>query len=247
MVVRKQLYEWNLTGLGAFNSDDYPKPGEEVSIFTGGYGNNVTEANLVREANFVVIHQFGSTPGVIVPNVAGDFAVTGIISGVNLTGWVPNSFVQVFLDTTGYYQDPQNVFSGGISGEATPYPATAAVRPSNYQLSPPVYILPDQTWDIRVTLMNDLTAFMTDESLTTIPETTLLGQVFVQYWLFDGSDALMANSLLDFGIDVTVDNIEWFRRQLLKREGLDDETWKEYLELAEAYRKMEEARDDYLV
>ena len=247
MVVRKQLYEWTLTGLGAFNSDDYPNAGEEVSIFTGGYGNNITEANLIREANFVVIHQFGSTPGVIVPNVAGDFTATGIINGVNLTGWVPNSFVQVFLDTTGYYQDPQNVFTGGISGEATPYPATAAVRPSNYQLSPPVYILPDQTWDIRVTLMNDLTSFMTDESLTTIPETTLLGQVFVQYWLFDGSDALMANSLLDFGIDVTVDNIEWFRRQLLKREGLDDETWKEYLELAEAYRKMEEARDDYLV
>ena len=55
------------------------------------------------------------------------------------------------------------------------------------------------------------------------------------------------NSLLDYGIDVTVDNVEWFRRQLLKREGLDEETWKEYLELAEAYRKMEEARDDYLV
>ena len=129
MGVRKQLYEWNLKGLGAFNSDDYPNPGEEVSIFTGGYGNNTTEANLVREANFVVIHQFGSTPGVIVPNVAGDFTATGIINGVNLTGWVPNSFVQVFLDTTGYYQDPQNVFTGGISGEATPYPATAAVRP----------------------------------------------------------------------------------------------------------------------
>ena len=42
MVVRKQLYEWTLQGLGAFNSDDYPNPGEEVSIFTGGYGNNIT-------------------------------------------------------------------------------------------------------------------------------------------------------------------------------------------------------------
>ena len=247
MVVRKQLYEWTLTGLGAFNSDDYPNAGEEVSIFTGGYGNNITEANLIREANFVVIHQFGSTPGVIVPNVAGDFAATGIVCGVYLTGWVPNCFVLVFLDTTGYYQDPQNVFSGGISGEATPYPATTAVRPSNYQLSPPVYILPDQTWDIRVTFMNDLDAFMADEGLTTIPATTVLGQVFMQYWLFDGSDALIANNLLDFGIDVTVDNVEWFRRQLLMRQGLDDETWKEYLELAEAYRKMEEARDDYLV
>ena len=48
MTVRKQLYEWTLKGLGAFNSDDYPNPGEEVSIFTGGYGNNVTEANLVQ-------------------------------------------------------------------------------------------------------------------------------------------------------------------------------------------------------
>ena len=58
---------------------------------------------------------------------------------------------------------------------------------------------------------------------------------------------MIANNLLDFGIDVTVDNVEWFRRQLLMREGLDEETWKEYLELSEAYRKMEEARDDYLV
>ena len=73
MTVRKQLYEWTLKGLGAFDSDDYPKPGEEVSIFTGGYGNNVTEANLIREANFVVIHQFGSTPGVLVPSIAGSF------------------------------------------------------------------------------------------------------------------------------------------------------------------------------
>ena len=123
----------------------------------------------------------------------------------------------------------------------------ASVRPDNNQLSPPVYILPDQTWDIRVTFMNDLAAFMADEGLTTIPETTILGQVFVQYWLFNGSDALIANTLLDYGIDVTVDNVEWFRRQLLKREGLDDETWKEYLELADAYRKMEEARDEHLV
>ena len=75
----------------------------------------------------------------------------------------------------------------------------------------------------------------------------MLARVFVQYWLFDGSDALIANNLLDLGIDVTVDNIEWFRRQLLQREGLDEETWKDYLDLAEAYRHMEDVRDDYLL
>ena len=29
MTVRKQLYEWTLKGLGAFDSDDYPKPGKK--------------------------------------------------------------------------------------------------------------------------------------------------------------------------------------------------------------------------
>ena len=33
MTVRKQLYEWTLKGLGAFNSDDYPNPGEESVYF----------------------------------------------------------------------------------------------------------------------------------------------------------------------------------------------------------------------
>lgn len=247
MAMRKQIYQWTLNGKGAYNSDDYPNIGEEISIFTGGYGNNITEANLVREDRFVVIHQFGSTPGIVVPNDGGNFVPTGIISGTDLIGWVPNGFVNVFINTTGYYQDPQNLFSGGISGEASPYPATAAIRPSNYQLSPPVYVLPDQTWDIRITLMNDIHAFVAAEGITDIPISTVLARVFVQYWLFDGSDALIANNLLDLGIDVTIDNIEWFRRQLLQREGLDEETWKDYLALAEAYRHMEDVRDDYLI
>jgi hypothetical protein len=106
MAMRKQIYQWTLNGKGAYNSDDYPNIGEEISIFTGGYGNNITEANLVREDRFVVIHQFGSTPGIVVPNDGGNFVPTGIISGTDLIGWVPNGFVNVFINTTGYYQDP---------------------------------------------------------------------------------------------------------------------------------------------
>lgn len=247
MSMRKQIYQWTLNGNGAYNSDDYPNAGEEISIFAGDYGNVVTEANLIREDRFVVIHQFGSTPGIAVPSIGGSFVASGIVDGTDLIGWIPNGFVNVFINTTGYFQDPQNLFSGGISGEASPYPATAAIRPTNYQLSPPVYALPDQTWDIRITFLNDIHAFVASEGITDIPTSTVLARVFVQYWLFDGSDALIANNLLDLGIDVTVDNIEWFRRQLLQREGLDEETWKDYLDLAEAYRHMEDVRDEYLL
>ena len=41
MAMRKQIYQWTLNGKGAYNSDDYPNIGEEISIFTGGYGNNI--------------------------------------------------------------------------------------------------------------------------------------------------------------------------------------------------------------
>ena len=58
MSMRKQIYQWTLNGKGAYNSDDYPNAGEEVSIFTGNYGNIITEANLIREDRFVVVHQF---------------------------------------------------------------------------------------------------------------------------------------------------------------------------------------------
>ena len=45
---------------------------------------------------------------------------------------------------------------------------------------------------------------------------------------------------------MTVDNAEWFRRQLALQEGLETDTWKRYLHLSKNWVEMEEARDDYL-
>ena len=73
-----------------------------------------------------------------------------------------------------------------------------------------------------------------------------LAQVFVQYWLFSGSDALIAEELMKLGIAVNVDNAEWFRRQLVKQEGLETETWEKYLNISKAYLDMEKARQDYV-
>ena len=55
MAITKQVYLWELYGDGTYQSvtnpsDPYvnaffPNAGETFSIFTGGYGNNVTESN----------------------------------------------------------------------------------------------------------------------------------------------------------------------------------------------------------
>ena len=71
-----------------FVDDRLPNAGETFSIFTGGYGNNVTESNMVRDGSFVVIDRFGSTPGIMMSggnNVAYDVGGTGVLG---LIQWI---------------------------------------------------------------------------------------------------------------------------------------------------------------
>jgi hypothetical protein len=277
MAITKQVYDWQLwvewndqqsitNPTDPFVDDRLPNAGESFSIFTGGYGNNVTESNMVRDGSFVVIDRFGSTPGIMMDggnNVAYDVGGTGVLG---LIQWIPNGFVNIWVDTTGYYQDPQNVSALGISGNAAPYPETEGIRPAHYMLNPCVYIEPFTTWDVRYTMMNDIKNYMTNlgqfgggpvtvrivekDGITSggVPMKPLnpLAQVFIQYWLFNGSDALIAEELMKLGIAVNVDNAEWFRRQLVKQEGLETETWEKYLNISKAYLDMEKARQDYV-
>ena len=72
------------------------------------------------------------------------------------------------------------------------------------------------------TLANTLGNFIYDQALgTTLPVTRIDGstgrnaQVWVDYILFDGNDALIASTLRSWGIKVTVENVEWFKARLL--------------------------------
>lgn len=239
MAISKQIYEWTLAGLGAYVATDYPTAGRQVSIFVDGFGNNIEFTPFVTEMQFVVLDIFGSTPGVL-PRPTQSPVGT-------LTHWIPNGFVQIVINTTGYYQDPQNVFSGGISGDAAPYPRPIGYYDPNsmYRLVPPVYVLPEQTWDIRYSMMNDLRDYVANNAVTTIPASTTLAQVFVQYWLFDSVDALVCHRLLSLGMPITVDNVEWYKKQLLEARGLDTETWEYYLEMMQAFRELERRRQKH--
>jgi hypothetical protein len=236
MGIRIQNYEWTLRGNGTYVATDYPEAGVANSVFVGPYGNRVEIPPFVKETEFVVIHQFGSTSGVLAkPSV----------SGTSLTSWTPNSFVQIVLNTTGYYQDPQNTFSGGISGDAAPYPWTVTDVPPSYELRPPIYVLPEQTWDFRITLLNDLRNYAVAAGITDIPESTILARCFVQYHLFDGPDALICHQLMEMGIPITVDNVEWYKHLLLRSRGLDTQTWEYYLAAMQAYRERDEYYEKY--
>lgn len=236
MGIRVQNYEWTLRGNGTYVATDYPQAHIQNSIFIGDFGNRIEIPPCVRETEFVVIHQFGCTEGVLAkPSVTAN----------RLLSWKPNGFMQIVINTTGYYQDPQNTFSGGISGTAAPYPWTITDVPPHYELLPPIYILPEQTWDFRFTMLNDLRDYCATAGITEIPETTILAQCFVQYHLFDGPDALICHQLLEMGIPITVDNVEWYKRILLRSRGLDTQTWEYYLSAMQAYREIDEYHEKY--
>ena len=247
MGIRIQNYEWTLRGDGTFNGTSYPEAGVQNSIFVGPYGNRIEIPPFVKESEFVVIHHFGCTEGAL----AKPTTTTIPLSHTDLTSWKPNGFMHIVINTTGYYQDPQNTFSGGISGSQAPYPWTITDVPPHYELLPPIYVLPEQTWDFRFTMLNDLRDYLASrlalggDQTTYVPTTTILAQCFVQYHLFDGPDALICHQLLEMGIPITVDNVEWYKRVLLRSRGLDTQTWEHYLASMQAYREIDEYHEKY--
>lgn len=251
MPITRQVYEWRLTGANITTANDIPVAGQPFSIFVGPFGEsnrkiptngtqdprNKTEyPPFVNEDTFVVIDDFRSTPGVL-PNYT-------VAAGV-ITDFVPNGFIQIVIDTTGYYQDPADVYDLGISGDAAQYPWTGyPLQKHQYRLRPPLYVLPEQTWDVRYTMLNDLRTTFAAGGVTVSPS-LVLARCFVQYHLFTGADALICHRLLALGIPVTVDNVEWFKRQLLSSQHMETHTFEYYLRVSQAYRDRERERDKH--
>ena len=107
MAISNQQYEWNLRGNGAFVAADFPRAGTENSMFIGEYGTAINEVALVKDTEFVVVEKICCTSGVSPEG--------SVVSAGSLTKWVPNMNIQIVIDTTGYYRDPQNVYGISLS------------------------------------------------------------------------------------------------------------------------------------
>ena len=130
--MRSQVYEWaNLasggnSSLQRANTDVVVAVPANVStdIFIGGIGNNITKPAETTATQFIVIEDISCSP-----YLAGS--------------------VQVRINTTDYFLNPDNRPNDGVPGTASPYPRSVQFQPS-FNLYPDVYVLPGQVWDVLI-------------------------------------------------------------------------------------------------
>lgn len=203
MSMRSQVYEWsNLAPSGSLSSlrrttTDIAvaiPADREIDLFIGGYGNNITKPAETTATQFVVIEDISCSP------------------------WL-NGNVQIRINTTDYFQNPDVTNMFGIPGLASPYPRGAASALDgtdnllkSFDLYPDVYVLPGQTWQILYTTRDGATAYsagVTDAQVVS---------AFVKYTLYDGPDALIANKLLELGVTINPNNVDWYKRSLIEQQ-----------------------------
>jgi len=204
MSMRSQVYEWSNLQANANQlrrtTGDLPVAvvaNREYDIFTGGLGNNITKPAETTATQFIVIEDVAASP---------------LLSGA----------VQIRINTTDYFQNPDVTDMSGIPGLASPYPRGApssidtslttagAVGDQNilksFDLYPDVYVLPGQTFQI-----------LYSNSGTTADSTEVVS-CFLKYTLYDGPDALIANKLLELGVTINPNNVDWYKRSLIEQQ-----------------------------
>jgi hypothetical protein len=229
MSMRSQIYAWNganfnpASATGVAPEFGVGQSGVQTSIFIGGFGNNITKPAETTATEFVVIEDVSCTPSLPATAAAvspGNTVVAGQLNGWTLvaTGGVvgPRAYLQVRINTTDYFLNPDNVTNDGIPGTASPYPRSLDFQPS-FNLYPDVYVLPGQVWDVRYTAY----ALAVNWGTTAVPLANGSGHnAFCKYTLYDGPDALIANKLLEMGISINPGNVDWYKRSLLSAQGM---------------------------
>jgi len=147
---------------------------------------------------FVVIEDIGCSP--YVEYTSGYTDVTVDV----------DTAIQIRINTTEYFLLPDGSQSNGIPGRASPYPRSNLNYPS-FKLEPDVYVLPGQVWELI--LYKDTSVI---SALAAVPSPFPTVAAFVKYTLYDGTDAVLANKLLEMGITVKPANIDWLKRKIIE-------------------------------
>jgi len=189
MAMRAQVVEYRLR---ASAITALVSNGGRVSVFTTAFN----QIQLTKATEFVVIEHLGSSPQALSNDDETGQSLTRDFNG----------FVQLKINSTEYFLYPDGSRTPGIPNIAAPYPISVNYQPS-FILYPDVYILPGQNWDVYFNL-GDSDALEADEYV----------YVFLKYTLYDGTDAVLANQLLEMGITVKPANIDWLKRKLIEKE-----------------------------
>jgi hypothetical protein len=201
MAMRSQIYEWTNTAPGGTGFTLFRRSTDtsvaiaaantETSIFIGGIGYNITKPAETTATQFVVIEDVSCTP---------------FTSGVAAQN---GGNTQIRINTTNYFQNPDVTQQSGIPGLASPYPRGYSNILKTFDLYPDIYVLPGQVWDVL---------FTNGVALASATVADVVA-VFVKYTLYDGPDALIANKLLELGITVNPNNVDWYKRTLIEQQS----------------------------
>jgi len=166
----------------------------DISITVAGDGYAVGDT-ITFAAAFL-----GAGGPVVVTLTANDIAMIG-----------NGGYTQIRINTTNYFQNPDVTQQDGIPGLASPYPRGVGNILKTFDLYPDIYVLPGQVWDVLYTQgTNSLQANEVQDVVA----------VFCKYTLYDGPDALIANKLLELGITVNPNNVDWYKRTLIEQQSV---------------------------
>jgi hypothetical protein len=84
------------------------------------------------------------------------------------------------------------------------------INTTDYFQNPDVYVLPGQVFQI----LYSCTTALTGAAATN----TVVVAAFVKYTLYDGPDALIANKLLELGVTINPNNVDWYKRTLIEQQ-----------------------------
>ena len=225
MSVRSQAYLWDS---GRLQGTTTPLPvgtannnaGQQFSIFTGGFGNNLPIPAYTEANQFIVIDHYGLTP-TLYHGVMLAQPYRGLTGGVGSQVSGPRAYLQIRINTTGYFEEPDNVSRDGLPGTLIPYPRTTWYdNCMDESAIEPIYILPGQTWDALVTYYNTL-GFLNGGLVNGFSRIGEL-QAFMKYTLYDGPDCIIALRLLEEGISITPNNVDWFKKNLIRPTESED-------------------------
>jgi len=148
-------------------------------------------------SDFLVIDSIGCSP-------SADWSMGQLSGGTDI-------HVNLYINTTQIFYSPYDGLPvPGISGLVAPYPESHMVR-RQFSLKPEIYVLPGQNWGMYLRYKNIKFSMK-------CPEENI--RAFVRYTIYDGSDGLIALKLLDMGVSIKPENIDWYRRMSKEQEPM---------------------------
>jgi hypothetical protein len=173
------------------------------------YRGGLSRIQFTKATEFIVIEHIASSPETVQLGTAeqGEEGWATLVTVVN-----PGA-VQIKINTTEYFLNPDGSQNNGINGIAAPYPRSTTYQ-DGFSLNPDVYVLPGQNWEIIYTLNSTIVG----ATVTTQDDRALM-RIVVKYTLYDGTDAVIANKLLEMGVSVKPANIDWYKRKLIEAKG----------------------------